>query len=205
MSLVNDFANYYCNTWIALKEDDVNHPFFIMSVDQNGDFSRHDYSHEAEQGLVFLGTKWSKGSDGRFRQENITIPVFDARLIHESPDVGYLNHGQNMVSWTHINPVRQRVKGLVGNKIRQINTGIRGITGQMVYNLFNPEFDGLVTRYIFVNPHTGIVYYKGARVGLVPQPAVRTRGRSAMNLLDKFKHIVPDLEATYTVTLVETL
>lgn len=202
MSLANDFANYYCNTWIALREGDINHPFYVMGCDQSGDFARDDYSHEAEQALTFLGQKWFKDEQGRLRNETITVSVFDPRLIHESPDVGYLNHGQNLVSWTHINPVRQRAKGLMGNKIRAINSP-RGISGTMVYNLFNPQFEGLVTRFIFVNPHDGQMYYKGGRVGQVDME-VMNRGRRPCRLLNKFKHIVPDLTA-YDVTLVETL
>lgn len=202
MSLVQDFSNYYINTWIALKEGDINLPFYVMNVEQREEFSRHDYSHEAEQALYFVGQRWYKNSDGRLVHDVINVDVFDQRLIHESPDVGYLNHGRNMVSWTHINPVRQRVKGLVGNKIRALTTA-RSVSGQMVYNLFNPEFEGLVTRFIFVNPQNGFMYYKGAKVGLVNLEG-QTRGRYPCTLLDKFKHITSDL-INYEVTLVETL
>lgn len=204
MSLVTDFSHYYCNTWVALKEGEINHPFLIIAVDQSGRFSREDYSHEAEMGLTFVGQKWFKREDGTFGNTSMTIPVFDPRIIHESPDVGYLSHGRDLVSWTHINPVRQRAKGLMGNKIRQIDMS-RNVSGQVVYNLFNPSFDGLVTRYCFVNPGDGKIYYKGSLVGQVDLSVPMVRGRRPCVLLSKFKHIEPDLVGKYTVTQVETL
>jgi len=110
------------------------------------------------------------------------------------------------VSWTHINPVRQRVKGLMGNKIRSLSQPRgQGISGQMVYNLFNPSFDGLVNRYVFINPMTGETYYKGALAGKVDMQAAMVRGRRPLNLLDKFKHIATDFDSTHTITLVESL
>lgn len=203
MSLISDFSNYYVNTWIAIREGEVNHPFLVSEVIQEDGYSRHDYSHEAEQALRFVGTKWSKNEDGRFSNQNVTIAVFHPSIIHESPDVGYLSHGRGLVSWTHINPVRQRVKGLMGNKIRQIQSP-RGIEGSLVYNLFNPDFEGLVTRFIFIHPYNGNVYYKGCRVGSVDLNAPMEMGRLPCTLLDKFKHITPDLE-NYNVTLVGSL
>lgn len=203
MSLVSDFGHYYINTWIALQEGGINYPLQIINVDQRGRYSRNDYSHEAEQALYFVAIKCSKDENGRFVSEQIEVDVFDERLILESPDVGYLKHGRNIVSWTHINPVRQRAKGLMGNKIRSLNQP-RGITGEMVYNLFNPDFEGLVNRFIFINPSDNNVYYKGAHVGVVDIQAERFRGRQRLNLLDKFKHIAEDLSA-YNVNLVETL
>lgn len=206
MSLVSDFANYYVNTYVALREGDINYPLMILSVDQNGQFSRNDYSHEAEQAMFFVAQKWFKRDDGTFSHETINVPVFDPRIIHESPDVGYLAHGRDLVSWTHINPVRQRVKGLMGNKIRSLSQPRgQGISGQMVYNLFNPSFDGLVNRYVFINPLTGETYYKGALAGKVDMQAALVRGRRPLNLLDKFKHIATDFDSTHTVTLVESL
>lgn len=203
MSLVNDFCNYYCNTWIAFKDGNINHPLMILDVRQNGNFRERDFSSEAEQAMYFVAQKWSKRDDGSYMQESIEIPVFDPRLIHESPDVGYLSHGNNYVSWTHINPVRQRVKGLVGNKLRQIDR--RSVDGRIVYNLFNPEFDGLLTRFIFINPNNGRIYYKGCVVGQVDQSAPMVRGRRPCVLLEKFKHIVSDFQGSYTVSLVDSL
>lgn len=204
MSLVNDFSNYYVNTWIAMREGDINYPLMVINVDQNGPYSRDDYSVEAERAMVFLAQKWFKRDDGTFTCETISVPVFDPRIIHESPDVGYLAQGRDMVSWTHINPVRQRIKGLMGNKIRQLNQP-RGINGQLVYNLFNPEFEGLVNRYIYINPTTGESYYKGAKVGQVDLEATLVRGRRPIYLLEMFKHIQPDLESRYIITLVNSL
>ena len=204
MSLVHDFCNYYCNTWIALKEGNINHPLMIIDVRQNGDFRERDFSHEAEQAMYFVAQKWFKRDDGTYGQEGIEIPVFDPRLIHESPDVGYLSHGNNIVSWTHINPVRQRVKGLTGNKLRQIDRRTN-VDGRVVYNLFNPEFEGLLTRFIFINPNNGRVYYKGCHVGQVDQQAAMVRGRLPCTLLEMFKHISPDFSGRYNVTLVNSL
>lgn len=206
MSLVTDFAHYYNGTWIAQRNGDINNPIYINSVDQNAPYSRDDFSHEAEQALVFYGDRWSKEPDGSFRSEAIVIPIFDPSLILESPDVGYLLHSRNVVSWTHINPVRQRAKGLMGNKLRTGPSVGRGIPGEMVYNLFNPTFDGLVTRFIYINPNDYNVYYKGARVGRVQNDVGRDRrGRLHLTLLDKFKHISSDLERDYAIELVASL
>lgn len=204
MSLVNDFAHYYNGTWIAQKEGNLNLPLFITSVDQNGRFHSEDYSHEAEQALVFYADKWYKDSEGSLHRTQITINVFDPSLILESPDVGYVLHSRNIISWTHINPVRQRAKGLLGNKLRSAPGVIRNVSGEMVYNLFNPSFEGLVNRFIFINPQDFRVYYKGVYVGYVDVTSDRVNGRQSLRLLDKFKHISQDF-GEYNVELVENV
>lgn len=206
MSLVSDFAHYYNGTWIAQRVGNINCPVYVESVEQAGEFSSGDFSHEAEQALYILGERWNKNDQGQIVRERFNIPIFDSSLILESPDVGYLLHSRNVVSWTHINPVRQRAKGLISNKLRNGPNSGRGISGEMVYNLFNPDFPGLVTRFIFINPNDDKVYYKGALVGQVlPEDQRSARGQRMLNLLGVFKHITPDLEADYNVTLVETL
>ena len=73
MSLVSDFANYYVNTYVALREGDINYPLMILSVDQNGQFSRNDYSHEAEQAMFFVAQKWFKRDQRLFlKREAVT-------------------------------------------------------------------------------------------------------------------------------------
>lgn len=204
MSLVSDFAHYYNGTWIAQKQGELNIPLFVTSVEQRGNFSSEDFSHEAELAMYFNCERWTR-VDGQMRQQQIEIDVFDPTLILESPDVGYLQHSRNVVSWTHINPVRQRAKGLMGNKIRNAPVHGRSISGEMVYNLFNPEFEGLLTRYIFIEPNNGKVYYKGAIVGQVQMDVPRNQyGNLTVHLLDKFKHIISDFE-NYSVSLVESL
>lgn len=204
MSLVSDFSHYYCGTWIAERRGNLNIPLFVMNVFQQGEFSRDDFSHEAEMALMFEAERWVK-TDSGFNRTAVQIGVFNPNLVLESPDVGYLQHGRNMVSWTHINPVRQRAKGLMGNKLRGVTSLGRNISGEMVYNLFNPSFEGLLTRFIFINPSDGLVYYKGAHVGRVLLSAGHdSRGRQTVQLLDMFKHIQSDFNQ-YTVELVESL
>ena len=208
MSLLRDFQHYYCGTWIAQRaERGINLPLYVLNVNQANRFGEDDFSHEAEMALTFEVERWSKNAEGQFERQVVQgIPVFDQSLILESPDVGYLQHGNNMVSWTHINPVRQRAKGLMGNKLRGAPPSMgRSIPGELVYNLFNPDFEGLVTRFIYINPVDGNVYYKGALVGQVDLSAgYGDNGRQSLNLLEKFKHISSDL-SSYNVELVETL
>lgn len=205
MSLRGDFNNYYSGTYVAFSEGGINYPLFVEEVFQSGDFSDRDYSHEAEQGLQFRTVKWSKNDNGTYNHESFRISVFDPRIIPESPDVGYLLHSQNTVSWTQINPVRQRSKGLLGNKVRVLGNSGRAIQGNLVYDLFNPNFEGLLTRYIYIHPYTGDIYYKGCHVGKVDLEASLVRGLRPCTLLNKFKHIQPDFEERYIVTLVEAL
>lgn len=208
MSLLRDFQHYYCGTWIAQRSPDgKNLPLYVLDVRQQGNFDIDDYSHDAEMSLVFEAERWTKNSEGQFERQIVgNIPVFDHSLILESPDVGYLQHGNNTVSWTHINPVRQRAKGLMGNKLRGTPPSLgRSIPGDLVYNLFNPEFEGLVTRFIYINPVDGKVYYKGAYVGnVLLEAGYGDNGRQSLNLLEKFKHISSDL-SSYNVELVESL
>ncbi|QEM42654.1 hypothetical protein [Shigella phage SGF2] len=205
MSLVADFSHYYNGTWIAKRAGNINLPCFVIGVEQSGNFRSDDFSHEAEQALYFVVEQWYKNEQGHLRNTTMNIPVFDPTLILESPDVGYLFHNGNTVSWTHINPVRQRAKGLMGNKIRNAPGIGRSISGEMVYSLFNPEFDGLVTRYIYINPTDGKVHYKGALVGQVDLEAPRdSYGQQPMRLLEHFHHISENL-SNYNITLVDSL
>lgn len=164
MSLHGDYSHYFCGSWIALVEGNVRVPLFVMDITDNSDMSSGDYSERHRAQLEFVCDRYDKDARGRIVRRREHFNVLNPNLILESPDVGYVKIDNN-VRWTHIVPVRQRMKGLTGQKVRQLSVG-QG-TGELMYNLFNPEFPGLIDRYTYIAPHNNIIYYKGAVIGRV--------------------------------------
>lgn len=181
MSLLTDYSHYYNGSWVALVEDGVSYPLFVHDVGDHSNRRESDWSEAHRQQLYFRGDKYSKDRRGNIHSERMEISVLDPRLILESPDVGFVKVG-GVVRWTAIRPVRQRLKGLSSNKIPQVQVNHR--QGELMYDLFNPSFEGLINRYLYIAPNTGFIYYKGARVGNIDH------GTQTGRLLNIFMYLV---------------
>lgn len=162
MSLHSDYSHYYTNSWVALVENEVMYPLYVQEVLDRSRRRESDYSEAHRQQLYLQCVKYFRDGNNQIRSENLEVQVLDPRLILESPDVGYVKIG-SVVRWTCIRPVRQRLKGLAGNKIQQIQVNHR--QGELMYDLFNPDFEGLLSRYCYVSPSTNFIFYKGAKAG----------------------------------------
>ncbi|MDW5598938.1 hypothetical protein VSS74_31555, partial [Conexibacter stalactiti] len=176
-----DYNHYYAGTWVVLKENNVNVPLFVLEVSDPSNRREHDYSEEHRAQLLLVCDRYDKDRSGRLRSSRCEVNVMNENLVLESPDVGYVKTG-DVVRWTHITPVRQRMKGVTGHKIRQVQVGQR--QGQLMYDLFNPEFEGLIDRYTYVAPFNNQIYYKGAHIGRVNHDT-----RSVI-LLRRFQYLV---------------
>lgn len=193
MSLVRDYQHYYCGTWIAQKEGDLNLPIFVEQVEDNSSFDSDDFSEEHRALLTFSGIKYvQNNSNNRLTAVRVNIPVLDPSLELESPDVGYVLSGRD-IRWTVIRPVRQRLKGMAGNKIHgaSFSNGSSGAAARIIYDLFNPSFDGLVDRYTYVCPHTSVVHYKGAEIGRIDQDS------TSFVILVRFEYMIRRLRDAY--------
>lgn len=180
MSLHSDYSNYYTNSWVALVEDGIMYPLYVQDIRDRSNRRESDYSEAHRQQLYLNATKYYRTESGSIRSESLEVSVLDARLILESPDVGYVKIG-SVVRWTCIRPVRQRLKGLSGNKITQVQVNHR--QGELMYDLFNPAFEGLINRHTYVAPNTGFIFYKGAKAGRI------IHEEQQVQLLPLFKYI----------------
>ena len=201
MSLVRDYHHYYCGTWIAQKEGELNLPIFVENIEDPSSFDSDDYSEEHRAQLNFSGIKYVQNNgNNRLVPVRVNIPVLDPSLELESPDVGYVLSGRD-IRWTVIRPVRQRLKGMAGNKIHgaSFSNGSSGAAARIIYDLFNPAFEGLVDRYTYVCPHTSVVHYKGAEIGTVNQET------STFVLLAAFEYVVRRLRLAYPNFTFETV
>lgn len=188
MSLRRDYQNYFVGSWIAWQSEGLLLPIFVTDIRDRSDFDQDDFSEEHRSQLHFVGNVYKKNSEGEVIETRVEKNILDPELITESPPVGYVRLGRS-VSWTHINPVRQRLKGLASNKLRQVSINDR--QGRLMYDLFNPSFDGLVDRFTYVNPTTSKVYYKGAEIGSIDS------SNNQILLLSKFSHVKKRLIANY--------
>lgn len=203
MSLVRDYQHYYCGTWIAQKMGDLNLPIYVESVEDTSDFDSDNFTEEHRASLQFHGLRYTLNPNGRVTGSRVQISVMDASLELESPDVGYVLLGRD-IRWTVIRPVRQRLKGMAGNKIHGANlsNGAGSNAAKMVYDLFNPSFEGLVDRYTYVCPHTNKIHYKGAEIGVCDQT-----GR-IFTVLTRFGYVrrrLANLYPDFTFQIVEAL
>ena len=200
MSLHSDYSHYYTNSWVALVENGIMYPLYVQDIRDHSNRSESDYSEAHRQQLHLLCAKYYRDQRGNIRSETLEVPVLDSRLILESPDVGYVKIG-SLVRWTCIRPVRQRLKGLASKKIQQGQVNHR--QGELMYDLFNPAFDGLINRYCYIAPSTNLIFYKGAKAGRMNHET------QSVELLPLFKYIFeaiiqPEFPP-YTLTEVTTL
>ena len=180
MSLQHDYSHYYTNSWVALCEGDLMYPLYVSDIIDRSNRRESDFSEAHRQQLFLNAIKYFRDPNGRIRSENVEVSVVSQNLVLESPDVGYVKIG-NVVRWTCIRPVRQRLKGLASNKITQIAVNHR--QGELMYDLFNPSFEGLINRYCYISPQTGFIYYKGALAGKV------NHDEQVVKLLPLFKYL----------------
>lgn len=193
MSLVRDYQHYYCGTWIAQKEGELNLPIYVEQVEDNSSFDSDDFSEEHRALLTFSGIKYIQNeSNNRLVPVRVNISVLDPSLELESPDVGYVLSGRD-IRWTVIRPVRQRLKGMAGNKIHgaSFSNGSSGAAARIIYDLFNPSFEGLVDRYTYVCPHTSVIHYKGAEIGSFNHES------SSFVVLSAFEYVIRRLSNAY--------
>lgn len=189
MSLRRDYQHYFCGSWIAWQSNGLLLPILVTDIRDRSDLSSEDFSEEHREQLYFMGILYQKNeATGDLIETRIEKNILDPELITESPPVGYVQVGTS-VNWTHINPVRQRMKGLSGNKLRQVSINDR--QGRLMYDLFNPSFDGLLDRFTFINPLSNKIYYKGAEIGRVDSIA------NQIVLMTKFSHVQKRISPSY--------
>lgn len=182
MSLLRDYNHYYQQSWVGVKEGNLLLPVFVEQVLDSSDYDSDDYSEEHRARLEIHGHRYVKNNRGRVVSSRFSISVLDDSLVLESPDVGYISNGRD-VRWAVIRPVRQRMKGMVSNKLAGMSLGRSQENATLVYNLFNPEFDGMINRYLFVAPSTGYIYYKGAQVGVIADGSI--------SIISRFSYLLP--------------
>lgn len=185
MSLVRDYQNYYCNTWVALREGEILVPIFVENIDDSSDYSTDDFSEEHRRLLLITGRRYDM-DNGRLRASRIRISVLNEDLVLESPDLGYVLVGRD-VRWSMIRPIRQRLKGMASNKVQGTNIGRGTDNAKLIYDLFNPSFNGLVNRYLFVCPLDNSIHYKGVIIGRVDDTVIR--------LYQRFMYVFPQFTA----------
>jgi len=186
MSLLRDYNHYYQQSWVGVKEGNLLLPIYVEQVIDSSDYDRDDYSEEHRARLEIHGYRYTKNSRGRVSGSRFSISVLDESLVLESPDVGYISNGHD-VRWAVIRPVRQRMKGMVSNKVVGTSLGRSNENASIIYNLFNPEFEGMINRYMFVAPSDNHIYYKGAKVGVITETGV--------NIISRFSYLLPMLTA----------
>lgn len=202
MSLVRDYCHYYQNSWVGLQEGNLLIPVFVEAVIDESGLSNDDYTEEHRSQLQIFGFRYDKRPNGRVAATRITIPVLSPSLVLESPDVGYVASGRD-IRWTVIRPVRQRIKGMVSNKVAGTNLGRSTEAATMIYNLFNPDFEGMINRYLFVAVSgNNRIYYKGAEIGEIRDNTIL--------LISRFSYLLPQITgceqyANLPVTQVEAL
>lgn len=184
MSLARDYHHYYVGTWIGLLENDILVPIFVEAVTDESGMDPDDFSEEHRSQLQLHGYRYDKRPNGRISGSRIAVPVLSTSLVLESPDVGYVCTGRD-IRWTVIRPVRQRTKGIISNKINGTNLGRSSDSASIVYNLFNPSFDGMITRYMFVSNRNNRIYYKGAEVGEIRDGSIL--------ILSQFSYLTPQI------------
>lgn len=187
MSLVRDYNHYYQHSWVGIQEGDLLIPIFVEGVIDSSERSNDDWSEEHREALQIHGNRYDKRErDGRIISSSIVVSVMNPALVLESPDVGYVSSGRD-VRWTVIRPVRQRLKGMAANKLNGANLGRNNTeTATVIYNLFNPNFDGMINRYLFVAPGNGRIYYKGAEIGEVRDDSIA--------VLNRFFYLIPQIQ-----------
>ena len=185
-SLVRDYNHYYQHSWVGIQDNGLLIPIFVESVVDTSDMSSEDWSEAHREMLFINGYRYDKRErDGRIIASNISVSVMNPNLVLESPDVGYVCSGRD-VRWTVIRPVRQRLKGMASNKINGANIGRGNETSSLIYNLFNPDFEGMINRYMFVAGSNNRIYYKGAEIGKVYDDRVE--------VLNRFFYLIPQIQ-----------
>lgn len=189
MSLRGDFRNYFCGTYIGVRRNGMILPFKVDDVVDRSDFSEADYSDAHRNALRFVGYLYTSETE----RSQFTAGVADETLILESPDIGYYLDTRGKVRWIRYRTHRGRQKGVYQQKLVGLNTGI---TGKLMYRLFNPQFDGLVNRHLYICPRDSVVYYKGVAIGKMIDGRV--------HLLRRWQHINGMLR-DYQITVVDSV
>lgn len=185
-SLVRDYNHYYQHSWVGIQENGLLIPIFVETVIDTSELSSDDWSEEHREQLMIHGIRYDKRErDGRIVASSITTSVMNPALVLESPDVGYVHSGRD-IRWAVIRPVRQRLKGMVSNKVNGTNIGRGTETSSIIYNLFNPDFEGMINRYLFVAPSNNRIYYKGAEIGQVFDDRI--------HLINRFFYLIPQIQ-----------